>query len=60
MATNKTKARAGEDCPTAWFCVLERARLDGDREREQQALRELKRLGVKVDWPREPEGVARD
>jgi|LSQX01.3.fsa_nt_gb hypothetical protein len=39
-----------EDCATAWFAVLERARIDGDRQREDQARRELARLGVRVEW----------
>jgi hypothetical protein len=39
-----------EDCATAWFAVLERARLDQDRRRVDQALAELRRLGVTVVW----------
>jgi len=39
-----------EDCATAWFAVLERSRIDGDRDRERQARRELLRLGVRVEW----------
>jgi hypothetical protein len=39
-----------EDCATAWFAVLERSRIDGDREREEKARRELRRLGVHVEW----------
>lgn len=39
-----------EDCATAWFAALERARIDGDARREQQARRELARLGVRVEW----------
>lgn len=39
-----------EDCPTAWFAVLERARIEGDARREAEAVRQLKRLGVTIDW----------
>lgn len=39
-----------EDCPTAWFAVLERARLDGDEARAAEAIRQLNRLGVVVHW----------
>ena len=41
-----------EDCATAWFAVLERARIDGDASREEQAKRELARLGIRVEWER--------
>lgn len=34
--------------PTAWFAVLESARLRGNREREAEAIRQLGRLGVEV------------
>ena len=51
METRRRPATRAEDCPTAWFCVLERARIDGDRARERKARRELARLGVKVAWP---------
>lgn len=34
--------------PVAWFCVLERARKDGDSQREAEAKRNLRRLGVDV------------
>lgn len=30
--------------------MLERSRIDGDRDREDQARRELRRLGVRVEW----------
>ena len=39
-----------EDCPTAWFAVLERARIDHDYERAAAATRELRRLGVEVKF----------
>jgi len=34
--------------PTAWFVVLEQARFEGDDERAEQALGELRRLGVEI------------
>ena len=40
------------DCATAWFAVLERARLDDNFERAAEAVRELKRLGVTVRMDR--------
>ena len=36
------------ESPTAWFAVLERARMDGNHERAAQAIRELRRLGITV------------
>jgi hypothetical protein len=43
------------ECPTAWFAVLERARLTEDYERAAHAQRELARLGVRVRFTsREP------
>jgi hypothetical protein len=51
MATsNRPVPQRPEDCATAWFAVLERARLTGDRQLELHALAELHRLGVKVEW----------
>ena len=44
----KTPPPPPEDCATAWFAVLERARLDGDARLAQQAESELLRLGVNV------------
>ena len=38
------------DSPTAWFAVLERARLTDDYELAALARRELERLGVKVHF----------
>ncbi|HEY1687188.1 MAG TPA: hypothetical protein VGG19_20680 [Tepidisphaeraceae bacterium] len=37
-----------EDSPTAWFVVLEAARVRGDFEKAATAQKELARLGVKV------------
>jgi hypothetical protein len=50
MAKNKKAT----EYASGWFVMLERARLDGDREREQQAIEELERLGVKVTWTEPP------
>ena len=44
--------RDPREVPTAWFAVLEDARRNGDREREREARRNLKRLGVKVTFRR--------
>ena len=44
------------DCATAWFAVLERARLDNDFARAADAVRELRRLGVQVKFDRKREG----
>ena len=41
-----------ENCPTAWFCALERAREIGDFARAAEAQRQLKRLGVRVRFTR--------
>lgn len=41
-------ARGWTDDPTAWFITLQRARLEGDRDLQSLALRELARLGVHV------------
>jgi hypothetical protein len=40
--------------PTAWFAVLERARLTGDKVLERRAVAHLKRLGVSVQFDRKP------
>jgi len=37
-----------QNSPTAWFAVLERAKLIGDRLLERRAVAQLKRLGVSV------------
>lgn len=39
-----------EDCATAWFAALERARLTGDARLERIARDNLRRLGVSVDF----------
>ena len=38
------------ESPTAWFCVLERARRENNFVLAARAQRELKRLGVKVAY----------
>jgi hypothetical protein len=49
-----TKApRRPEDIPVAWFAVLEDARNRGNREREVEAIRQLRRLGVVVSYGQE-------
>ena len=40
--------RRPEECPTAWFAVLEDAWQKRDLERAAQAERQLLRLGVRV------------
>jgi hypothetical protein len=52
-------ARRAEDCPTAWFAVLERALEDGDVPRAAHAVAELERLGVTVQFRRRPAEAAR-
>jgi hypothetical protein len=47
---SSTTTRDHRDVPTAWFAVLERAIIDGDRERK--ARRNLERLGVRVTFTR--------
>jgi len=43
------------DWPAYWFVALERAIESGDFEQEEQAKRELERLGVEVTF-RKPHG----
>jgi hypothetical protein len=51
--TRRDDPRAvAEDCPTAWFALLESAWLGGDFERAARARRELRRLGVVVSFRR--------
>ena len=38
------------DCQTAWFALLERARLSGDYALAERATAELKRLGVEITF----------
>ncbi len=47
---NDNATNRPEDCPTAWFAMLERAQLDGDTQREATAQQELRRLGVRVEF----------
>ncbi len=64
MARKDEKPTANKDprdCPTAWFAVLERARMDGDFERAAEAIRQLRRLGVTVRFERrKAKGCAHD
>ena len=46
------------DSPTAWFAVLERARLTDDHALADRAKRELERLGVAVRFARPRKGGA--
>jgi len=46
----KQKKEPWRDSPTAWFVTLERARKDGDADLAAKAERELRRLGVWVDF----------
>lgn len=52
MGTRPNRTTNVSDSPTAWFAVLERARLDGDFELAAKAQRELNRLGVTVRFCR--------
>jgi hypothetical protein len=36
--------------PVAWFCVLERAREEGNFELAAEAMRELRRMGVHIQY----------
>ena len=51
----KTKKRQWneKDCPTVWFAILEGARTKGDQPLIEEALRNLKRLGVSVEYQQE-------
>ncbi len=49
MSTTATQQDMSNS-PAAWFAVLEAARRRGDTEREALAERELRRLGVRVQW----------
>ena len=53
---NDTVQPDPQDCATAWFAVLERARLDNHFERAAEAVRELRRLGVQVKFDRKRAG----
>jgi hypothetical protein len=52
--------REAENSPVAWFVMLERARTTGDFDREAEAIRELKRLGVTVTFSGNAGGARRD
>lgn len=58
MRPRPPKPQRPEDCATAWFAVWERARIDGDFNREQQALQELRRLGVVIESAEPRQGVS--
>jgi hypothetical protein len=58
MAAEHTATRDPRNVPTAWFALLERAREAGNIEREREALRELRRLGVNVEFAPSPNGVS--
>ena len=47
---DKKPERDPRNVPTAWFAVLEHARETGNPAREREAMENLKRLGVKVDF----------
>jgi hypothetical protein len=51
MGTN-SKDTDATDSPTAWFAAMERARQTDNYELAARAERELKRLGVTVNWAR--------
>lgn len=53
----KDDGRRPEDCPAAWFVVLERARRTNDFDLAAQARRELERLGVKVTYTQTRKGA---
>ena len=57
MKTSPKHPPRPQDCATAWFAVWECARIDGDRERERQALENLRRLGVVVASADDRQGV---
>jgi hypothetical protein len=51
MATDRDQTtRDPRDVPAGWFAVLECARERGNSQREQEAIRELERLGVRVSF----------
>lgn len=47
------------DSPTAWFAVLERARMTDDYRLAAEAVAQLARLGVTVRFPRRRKPAAR-
>ncbi len=48
--SQQTVEDVATNSPTAWFAVLERARIDRNQSLEQRALRHLRRLGVSVTF----------
>jgi len=46
----RTAKSEWQNSPTAWFAVLERARLTGDSSLERRAVAQLARLGVTVHF----------
>jgi len=54
MPTSTPCDKRPEDYATAWFAVLERARLTHDAKLEVLAVERLRRLGVRVDFIERP------
>jgi hypothetical protein len=50
MAATTAEREKPENCATAWFAALERARMTGNLSLETRAKRELLRLGVVVQF----------
>jgi hypothetical protein len=50
--------RRAEDCPAAWFVVLDRARRTNDLALAERARRELRRLGVVIEFTDQSQPVA--
>jgi hypothetical protein len=50
MATATSDREKPENCATAWFAALERARIAGNARLESRAISELLRLGVHVTF----------
>jgi hypothetical protein len=46
----KSETDNHRDCATAWFSVLERARATGDRQLAAEAIDNLRRLGVVIQF----------
>ena len=59
MANQPTTIPESIDSPTAWFAVLEAARLRNDFEAAAEAIRQLRRLGVTVRFDRAKARVRR-
>jgi hypothetical protein len=56
---SSTAARDPRDVATAWFALLEKSREKGDTDREDEARRNLERLGVTVTYHRPRPEAAR-